>query len=339
MPAEEHPLIREISISRIAVVAALCSFCVVSAQANSFRINPTFDVSITSLANAADVESRILDTIAIFQATFQDPITVNIIFKDMNSGLGQSEFQVSDIPYSTFLAAVGADSTSADDATAFSRLAASPLNPVTGTGDIIAKSANLKALGIFGPNTASDGTISLNTSILNIFRTGPQDPNFYDLQAVASHEIDEILGLGSTLGLNFQAPDTRMNNVPSPEDFFRYDNTGNRSFTASTSAVSYFSIDGVALLAQFNNTGFADYGDWANAGSPRVQDGFGNPGAQPNLGVEIRALDVIGYNLVSVPEPSTWLLVFTGLLTGMIYRTRQRILQPVTVAARYNKGK
>ena len=137
--AEEHPLRREISISRIAVAVALYSFCAGSARANSFTINPTFDVSITSLANAADVESRILDTISIFQSIFQDPITINILFKNMNSGLGQSEFQVSDIPYSTFLAAVGVDSTSADAATAFSRLAPGSLNPVTGTADIIAK--------------------------------------------------------------------------------------------------------------------------------------------------------------------------------------------------------
>ena len=58
-----------------------------------------------------------------------------------------------------------------------------------------------------------------------------------------------------------------------------------------------------------------------------IQDAFGTPGAQPNIGVEVRALDVIGYNRVSfaspVPEPGTWLLLASGLCACR-YQRRSR---------------
>jgi len=63
-----------------------------------------------------------------------------------------------------------------------------------------------------------------------------------------------------------------------------------------------------------------------------VQDAFGTPGAQLNLGSnELIALDVIGWNLTSagqsleilpVPEPSTVSLVLSGLAGAYFIRRR-----------------
>ena len=51
--------------------------------------------------------------------------------------------------------------------------------------------------------------------------------------SLASHEIDEVLGLGS--GLNLPPGFPRQ---PRPQDLFRYSAPGTRSYTTSTSATS-----------------------------------------------------------------------------------------------------
>src|SRR5208282_600156 len=96
-----------------------------------------------------------------------------------------------------------------------------------------------------------------------------------------------------------------------PLDLFRYASNGIRSFTYSSDVAPYFSIDGGATnIVFFNQFGYGTYfGDWGNgnvpavaAGNspPQVQDGFGTPGASPDLGAgELIALDVVGYTLSS----------------------------------------
>jgi hypothetical protein len=105
-------------------------------------------------------------------------------------------------------------------------------------------------LGLAGA-IPTDGTITLNTSGSNLTRTGMQDPNKYDLLAVTSHEIDEIIGVFSAMtGLQNgdQHPAT-----PYDEDLFRYDQTGARSYDTNPATQAFFSIDGgVTDLAQFN---------------------------------------------------------------------------------------
>ena len=93
---------------------------------------------------------------------------------------------------------------------------------------------------------------------------------------------------------------------------------------------------------QFNNnaTGAGgDYGDWwSNNGGgnpgpnppPRVQDALAYPGTNPTLATgpgqpEVVALDAIGYNLSSVrtPEPTTILMVGSGLLVAVLLSRRR----------------
>jgi hypothetical protein len=168
------------------------------------------------------------------------------------------------------------------------------------------KTANLRALGITGLNSGLpggvDGIIGLHMAQMNLSRAS-NDPSKYDLLSVTEHEIDEVLGLASSLDSN--AGD------PLPEDLFRYTFSGSRTFTTSGDD-AYFSIDGVNLLARFSQNSAGDYGDWWTAGAhtPQVQDAFLTAGATPNPRIELIALDVIGYDLVPVPQPS---ITSTGL--------------------------
>jgi len=210
-----------------------------------------------------------------------------------------------------------------DDAIALAHLpTATQFFTLFGTRDINVKTADERAVGIASGQNP-DGFITLTTAIMNLSRTGTQDSSKYDLMAVASHEIDEVLGLGSALPFPFD-----LTGDPFPEDLFRYDNSGGRSYTATNGAAANFSIDGTTLLAPFHNTNDgADYGDWQNGAIVRVQDAFGTAGTQPDLGVELIALDVIGYDLAPasapVPEPATLALVVLGF-AGLGFSRRKQ---------------
>jgi hypothetical protein len=290
----------------------------------SLVITPTFDSSITSDPNAAAIEGTINQAIAVYQSTFSDPITVTITFQEMTSGLGSSNWWYYNISYQTFINALVADATSADDATAMAHVPHGATNPVDGSSSINVKTANLRAVGITGLNSGLpggvDGIIGLNTHITDI--GSPGTTGQYSLLSTTEHEIDEILGLASAL------PGGLVGNDPLPEDLYRYDQNGNRSYTTSSSAKAFFSIDGITDLAQFDNQNDGgDFGDWQSnplppSVSPKVQDAFATPGAHPNLGVELTALDVTGYTLV--PEPGSAATLGLGALVCTV-SSRRRI--------------
>lgn len=287
-----------------------------------FTITPIFSAAIAGDTNSANIESTINSAIAVYQTRFTNPVNINITFDEMTSGLGQSQYVYYQIPYATYYAALAAHATSSDDATALAHLSSgtNTNNPVTGTANIFVHAANIIALGI-GNADNTQNLIKLNTSITNPGSTGTSGS--YSLLSVTEHEIDEILGLSSALDLT-----TPTN--PFPEDLFRYNSSGARSFTTSTSAASFFSIDTSADLAQFNQTATGDTGDWASnphpAGVPvQVQDAFATPGAAPAPGVELTALDVIGYtNAITAPEPTPAVLLSGMGVVSFLLRRRRR---------------
>jgi hypothetical protein len=265
-------------------------------------IVPTFDSSITGDANAAGIEGVINNAIQSYENAFSDPITVNIKFSAMTSGLGSSNTLFANIPYSSYITALTNDNKTSDDMAALAHLPIANNNPVNGSASINVKAANLKAVG-FSVDTGGqpDGSIGLNTHITDIGSPGTSGQ--YSLLATVEHEIDEVLGLGSALP-------SSPNGTIFPEDLFRYDGSGNRSYTTTSTATAFFSIDGTTKLAQFDNQNDGgDFGDWQSnplpqGADPQVQDAFATQFSHPTLGVELRALDVIGYDLAPVPEPS-----------------------------------
>lgn len=303
-------------------VSAVASASWSGAYAVPIDIVPSFSSSITSDPNAAAIEATINTAISFYNGNITTPSTdpVNITFQEMSTGLGSSLTTFYKESYASFLGALAATSSGdSTDTTALTHLpTVAGYFATYGTATINVAAADARGLGYVIP-LANDSTISLNTSITDL--GGPTSGTQYSLLAVTEHEIDEALGLGSDVGK------TGFFSDPNAEDLYRYDGSGNRSYTSDSTALAYFSFDGLTKLAQFDNQNDgADFGDWQSnpfppGVSPQVQDAFATAGVDPKLGLtspEVVALDAIGYNLSSqtssVPEPSSLLLLSTGLL-------------------------
>ena len=276
----------------------------------SLTINPTFASNITSDPNAATIESSINADIATIDSYIANDVTVNITFQETSSGLGGSSSFIYGASYNSYYLALQSRQNQSSYATAaVASLPNQANNPVNGNANINSVGPLFRALGGAAnpPGGQPDTTISLNTSIMNLSRSGAQNSSFYDLQAVAMHEIDEALGIGGT-GSSLAGGTT---GPVGPLDLFRYNAPGGRSYSQGTTIAPYFSVNGGnTALVHFNQTGGgSDYSDWGNGVIPaqgagntpaQVQDAFGAPGTQPNLGAnEMIAFDVVGYDLTS----------------------------------------
>ena len=88
-------------------------------------IVPTWDPTITSDPNAATIEATINQAIQNYESAFTNNTTVNILFKEMGTGLGMSQSNaIYPITYTNYVAAITANATSADDAIALAHLPA-----------------------------------------------------------------------------------------------------------------------------------------------------------------------------------------------------------------------
>ena len=322
-----------------------CGVSSESVFASNLTINPTFANNITSLANASAIESGINAAILAIEndITSNTPVNINIDFQNTTTGLSSAITEQETISYASYVNLLNSNPNKTTNVV--TALASLPSGTSTGINNnssmVLLTAANLLAIGdpnpVSGPSVneliALGGgfvsRISLNTAAIT--------SGNYDLQAVVEHELDEALGIGGNgSSLN------QVNAVDvGPLDLYRYSAPGVRSYTESTSAISYFSIDGgVTKLVNFNQqssivsgNATVDYGDWGNSQNtasgnnpPQVQDAYATPGVTVNLGPnELTALNVIGWNLTDagmvadglatpVPVPGTVWLLLSGLL-------------------------
>ncbi len=282
-------------------------------------INPIFDSSVTARGDSADIQAAFNYAASQFTSRYTDNITLNItVSASSGVALGQSTTQLygSAFNYATIKVKLGNDASSADDATANASLLAT--DP-TGGGLFVLTRAQAKALGVLSATSvASDGTFTFSSNQTYTF-----DPNNravsgkFDFIGVAMHEISEIMGRNE--GLNTSGFPYYM-----IYDLFRYSSVGNRAMTAGASA--YFSVNGGATnLKAFNTNSAGDYQDWAS-GSNDAFNAFTSSGVEGLLSpVDIRTLDVIGYNLAT-PEPSEVLpfLLSFGFIGWKLRRQRNK---------------
>lgn len=300
----------------------------VTGMSGALVINPTFDSSITGDVNAAAIQATINNAIAIYEASFNDPITVNILFRyattqPNGSALppGTLAFSVSVVylvPWNTYIASLTADATTANDTTANASLPGAAL-----TTNILPSSAGGRAVGLatppalfangtLGAGGPYDGIVTLNSSQPFKF-TRPASAGLYDALRATEHEMDEVLGLGS--GINAFS-DLR------PQDLFSWSAPGTRNTTSSGSR--YLSIDGgTTNIVGLNQNPSGDFGDWLSGSCPQatpyVQNAFSCDGQTADVtptSPEGINLDVIGYDLIlSTTSTTTSTLVTTSSTT------------------------
>jgi hypothetical protein len=198
-------------------------------------------------------------------------------------------------------------------------------------------SANAKAIGLYPANSAgTDGIITLSTlASFDFDRSNGISSGQLDFVGVVSHEIGHMLGFASGVDIlagNSAAPGLNDNLLKyvTPLDLFKF---SSRSAAGGNGVIDWtadsvdksFSIDGGStLIAPFSNGTTFEESHWKN----NLGLGLMNPTASTGVLMgfsnnDLQAFDVIGYNLASVPEPETYLMIGLISVTGLIYARRR----------------
>lgn len=285
-------------------------------------------------------------------------------FTSQSTGiLASASSSQSAFTYVSTRSALVIDATSADDATAVANLEAGPAtsffinrtaNSPNGPGNatpyfdndgdannttIFMTFANAKALGLRAANDAAvDASLNFNSTGGFTWDYDPTDgitAGTFDFVGIAIHEIGHALGFISgvdVLDINSPPVNGPFNDdqftFRSVLDLYRYSALG-RDWTADTRTKT-FSIDGGATsLATFSTGSFFGDGSQASHWKDNLGLGIMDPTFAPGqLGaltmLDLRAFDVIGWNMV-VPLPrSAWMgLAMLGGL-GIVTRLRRR---------------
>jgi hypothetical protein len=271
--------------------------------ASALTFNITYDSSVTGLTNAAEVENALATAAATFSDLFTNVARVNLsVYFTNQFGLGQSHFRLaagglnSGFTYAQITNALWSHRASAADTNAVSTL---PATDPSGSQSWYVPYPEARILGLRTNNdTIEDGEISFSTNVSYTF-----DPNNrsvvgkFDFIGVAQHEISEILGRANA-GLD--------TGLYVPYDLFRFTNSGVRSLTIASTTNAYFSLDnGATVLRYFYSNHLAgDIQDWQSSTIPDSFDAFVTSGhMNPISTVDITAMDVLGYNGLSLQPP------------------------------------
>jgi hypothetical protein len=260
------------------------------------NINLTFDSSTSGAPSAffaaMNAAAQYLDGI------FLNPITVNITVgygkidgQSLVSGaLGESDTFFNQYSYSQIRGALIASSTTGAGTL--------PASDPTGGGNYWVATAEAKAIGLAGPNSATDGFIGFASQgvswTYNTTNGGSVAPGSYDFFGVAAHELTEVLGRDLFVG-NQDNQGIGANSY-TPLDLFHYSSNGTRDFLGTTAG--YFSVDGGATnLDNFNTNSSGDFGDWANSAGNDAFRAFSNSGV-PNAvsQSDLTELSALGYH-------------------------------------------
>jgi hypothetical protein len=292
-----------------------------------------------------------------------DPITisVNSDFSALGAGiLGQTSSVTLNASYNTIRNQLVADAgDEPDDSIVLSMPTAAQF---TGTvpagfgfdGNMQGTKANLKAMGfaqsgaggldtLFG---VSDGSIAFSTAFTWDFdKTNGITAGAFDFEGVAAHEIGHLLGFVSDVDyVDFVRPGTAPDIEPTALDLFRFlDGGANDPATAAnfTTFPRNFVPGATGIFDQIASVGTeqteilfstgVDFGDgrqashWKDSLNLGIMDPTAAPGEllilRPN---DLRAIDLIGYEIAPIPEPCSLslLLIVGGLL--MPFGSRRR---------------
>ncbi len=323
------------------LASAIFSLGFTATSVNALTIQDTFLSSITGSGNAAAIEAAIQTASNSIASLFSNPITVKILFGTSNSvGGGQSDTAVTTNSYSTYTTLLATNSTANPTNTVLSTAVAnlSHGNDADGAKTVLSTTVNLRALGIptlgqFDASGNFTGTPAANKFDGVILA----NPTYSTTISVFQHEIIEILGgggQGSTVG-----DGSPFSNSYGGLDLYRYSAVNTPSYTTSSSATAYLSVDGgVTSIAAFNQSGGgSDYGDFtgpsnpspSNTGPCLIQSAYicSGPDAFTSASPEYAMLESIGYDpIVATPLPAAWTMMLGTLIgSGLVgYRRAKR---------------
>lgn len=261
--------------------------------------NITYDTSVTSLGNAAQVEAAFGTAVQTFESLYTNDSTVNITVYWGNAGpftnisLGASEtVLIGTYTYADVSNALYASITTAADLSSVASLP--PTDPIANDQWIVPQ-AEAKALGLPGVpphDTSNDGDIGFASGVTYTFDPSNRAvPGEFDFIAVAEHEISEVMGRIPGLGQN--------GGIYLPYDLFRFTSNGVRSFGITDMNV-YFSVDNGATVLKyfFGDIAQGDIQDWQTSSPPDTFDAFASMGNEGLLSsADITAVDILGYDL------------------------------------------
>ena len=300
-----------IRVPKMRARVALLAILALTGTASALTINLTFD-SDTVFMNAGLTPADIVNMRAAcnysalqFTTNYTDPINVNIFVTAVpgTGTLGMSSTFIFSIPdYATLRNAMVADSTTPDDATALGVGGSVPMaDPIGGSHLYVMTRAQVKALGLAPDDLSRDGTYTFGGGFTYTYDPANRAvPGAFDFIGVTMHEFSEIMARIGLMGQNiFGQPDYMQ------FDLFHFTGAGVRGLNNGPGR-SFSINNGTNLLKAFNNAAMfgGDLQDWAS-GTNDTFNAFSSPGVQNDLtAVDLRVMDVIGYNRVGTPTPT-----------------------------------
>lgn len=209
------------------------------------------------------------------------------------------------------------------------------------TGFVTLSKANAKALGFSVPDGTfgvSDAAITFSTAFSFDFdNSDGVTPGTMDFETVAAHEIGHALGFFSDVDAA-DGGETAMQ--PTTMDLFRFRNGGAGLNPTTTAEFTSFPRDLVSNQNDIFDDLWTEYrmssgrltGDgrqashWKDDDLTGINIGIMDPtlslGSIFTVGAsDLRSLDVIGYEIVSIPEPSS--LIISFLAGACLFRRRR----------------